>query len=50
MRDWSRDENLDAIGLYAAAKGITNREAIHELAEKLGLSSRKAARSEDNKR
>lgn len=50
MRDWSRDENLDAIGLYAAAKGITNREAIHELAEKLGLSPRKSARSEDNKR
>jgi hypothetical protein len=50
MRDWSRDENLDAIGLYAAAKGITNREAIHELAEKLGLSPRKSAHSEDNKR
>lgn len=40
MRDWSRDESLDCIALYAAAKGITNAEAVRELAERLNLVTR----------
>lgn len=41
MRDWSRDESLDAIAFYAAAKGINNAEAIHELAERLNVATGK---------
>ncbi len=39
LRDWSRRQSFDAIDLYAARKGITNREARFELAEHLGLMS-----------
>jgi len=39
LTDWSRGESFDAISLYAAKKDITNREAIFELAEHLGLKS-----------
>jgi len=39
LKDWSTGESFDAIDLYAARKGITNREARFELAEHLGLMS-----------
>jgi hypothetical protein len=39
LTDWSRGESFDAISLYAVKKGITNRNAIFELAEHLGLKS-----------
>lgn len=35
--DWSRDERLDVIGLYAFIKGVSNNEAISELAKLLGV-------------
>jgi hypothetical protein len=37
--DWSTGEHFDAIDLYAAAKNITNTEAIRELGERLHLGS-----------
>lgn len=38
--DWSTGEHFDAIDLYAAAKNISNGEAIRELAERLNISGR----------
>jgi len=35
--DWSSGEHFDAIDLYAAAKNISNAEAIRELGERLHL-------------
>jgi hypothetical protein len=37
MRDWSRNQSYDAISFYAAAKGISNAEALSSLADKLSL-------------
>jgi hypothetical protein len=34
--DWSSGEHLDAIGLFAAAKGISNADAIRELRRHIG--------------
>jgi len=34
--DWSREEKLDAIGFYAAAKGIGNGQAFKELGKMAG--------------
>lgn len=39
MRDWSRDESLDAIAFYAAAQSITNAEAVRSLAERFNLAT-----------
>jgi hypothetical protein len=38
--DWSTGEHFDAIDLYAAAKQISNAEAIRELAERLNIAGR----------
>ncbi len=38
--DWSTGQRLDAIDFYAAAKNISNAEAIRELAERLSISGR----------
>jgi hypothetical protein len=38
--DWSTGEHFDAIDLFAAAKNISNGEAIRELAERLNISGR----------
>lgn len=38
--DWSTGEHFDAIDLYAAAKQITNAEAIRELSERLNIAGR----------
>jgi hypothetical protein len=40
--DWSSGEHFDAIDLYAAAKNISNAEAIRELGERLHLGARGA--------
>lgn len=37
LSDWSRGEHFDCIKFYAAAKSISNAEAIRELAKHLGL-------------
>ena len=49
MRDWSRSESFDAIGLYAAAKGITNREAIFYLGKQLHILSDEPRSFDDKK-
>jgi hypothetical protein len=41
--DWSTGEHFDAIDLYAAAKQISNAEAIRELAERLSIAGRTPA-------
>lgn len=46
MRDWSRDESLDAIAFYAAAQSITNTEAVRSLAERLNLGTSPRGASE----
>ncbi len=38
--DWSTGEHFDAIDLFAAAKNISNGEAIRELAERLNIAGR----------
>jgi hypothetical protein len=40
MRDWSRGESFDAISLYATAKGISNGDAVRELANRLNITTR----------
>jgi hypothetical protein len=40
--DWSSGEHLDSIGFYAAAKGISNAEAIRELRRHIGEHPRQA--------
>jgi hypothetical protein len=42
--DWSTGEHFDAIDLYAAAKQISNAEAIRELAERLNIAGRTVER------
>ncbi len=43
--DWSTGEHFDAIDLYAAAKNISNGEAIRELAERLNVAGRTPERA-----
>lgn len=35
--DWSRDQHLDAVGVYAAARGLNTAQAVRELRERLRL-------------
>jgi hypothetical protein len=39
FRDWSHGIDVDQIGFYALARGISNTEAIHELAQRLNLTN-----------
>lgn len=41
MRDWSRGESFDCIAFFAAAKGMSNAEAIKTLSGHLGITSAK---------
>lgn len=35
--DWSRDQHLDAVGVYGAARGLNTGQAVRELRERLRL-------------
>ena len=35
--DWSRDQHLDAVGVFAAARGISTGDAVRELKQRLRL-------------
>src|SRR3546814_536198 len=36
-RDWSAGIDVDCIGFYAIARGISNKEAIRELGREIGI-------------